>query len=219
MPRYPLAALLAATLLSSPVFAQSSSAPPSSTPAANAAPQGANEEQEGPPEIEAFHRPLLAVTSVEVTRAGALTSVHVDGIASSDGWGDAVLVPLVHGIPSDGVLDLIMVAEPPSDAMPANGFKHLDATLLIEENHPYKAVRVRSATNVATLHSLSGKAEAKVEMSDCHDCIGHPVATTGLPKGTRILSPTDPFEDVQPNPNRLTLLVGEDGKVIEAMWQ
>jgi hypothetical protein len=218
--------------LTAGAFAQP--APPSHAPTQQAAPaqgapdQSASQEQEdGTPHIEAFHRPLLAASSLEVTKSGGMTRIQVLGVASSDGWEQAVLVPLVHDVPSDGVLDLVLVAEPPSEAMPATGFTHLEATILIEGNHPYKAVRVRTATNVISLRGMSGKAEAPVTVSDCHDCIGRPIAKNGsdgvklesLPKGSRILSPADPFEDVTPNPNRLTLLVGDDGKIIEAMWQ
>lgn len=228
MPRYTFVPLLAGAILcglAASAFAQST-APSTQQP--NAPQQGTSEDQEGgQPHIEAFQRPLLAASTLEVSQVGGLTRIRVHGIASSDGWNEATLVPLVHGAPSDGVLDLVLVAEPPPEAMPANGFLHMEATLLVEENHPYKAVRVRTATNVITQHSLSGKAEAPVTITDCHDCIGRPLAKNGadgvkpesLPKGTRILSPTDPFDDVQPNPNRLTLLIGDDGKIIEAMWQ
>ena len=224
MSRYTLVPSLAGAILCS--LAASAFAQPAQQP--DTPQQGATEDQEGgQPHIEAFHRPLLAASTLEVSQVGGLTRVRVHGIASSDGWNEATLVPLVHGAPSDGVLDLVLVAEPPPEAMPANGFLHMEATLLIEENHPYKAIRVRTATNVITLHSLSGKAEAPVAVADCHDCIGRPLAKNGadgvkpesLPQGTRILSPTDPFDDVLPNPNRLTLLIGDDGKIIEAMWQ
>ncbi len=188
---------------------------------------GAYQQDDGPPRIESDQRPLFAVSSVELSQNGTLTTVRVRGIASTDGWQKPVLVPLVRGAPSDGVLDLVLVAEPPPEAMPATGFKTIEAVLLVEENHPYRAVRVRSASNVVALHALTGKAETPVSANDCHACIGHPIvasATDGigrdsLPKGTRILLPTDPFGDVQPDPNRLTLLVGDDGNVIEAMWQ
>jgi hypothetical protein len=188
-------------------------------------PAGAYEQAEGPPRVASYQRPLFAVSGLEVGQSGGLTTIRVHGIASSSGWQEPTLVPLVRGVPSDGVLDLVLVAEPPPEAMPATGFASVDAVLLVEQNHLYRAVRVRSATNVLTLHALSGKAEAAVPVDDCRNCVGHPLATSDadaisrdkLPKETRVLSPTDPFTDVRPDPNRLTLLIGDDGKIIEAI--
>jgi hypothetical protein len=228
MPRYTFVPLLAGAILYS--LAASSFAKSTEQPAqqSDTQQQADSEDQDSSqPRVEAAQQPLLAASTLEVSQAGGLIRIRVHGLASSDGWSEATLVPLVHGVPSDGVLDLVLVAEPPAEPMQANGFLHMEATLLIEQNYPYKAVRVRTATNVIALRSLPGKAEAPVAVVDCHDCIGRPLATNGadgvkpesLPKGTRILSPTDPIDDVQPNPNRLTLLVGDDGKIIDAVWQ
>jgi hypothetical protein len=40
-----------------------------------------------------------------------------------------------------------------------------------------------------------------------------------LPPNTRIIRATDGISDVSRNPNRLTILVGEDGRVIDAGWE
>ena len=223
MYRYYLPAFVAGLVASG--FIPAALAQPASPP--DAPPPGSYEQNEGPPHIESYQRPLFVVSSLEVSQSGGLTTVKVRGMASSAGWQEPVLVPLVRGVPSDGVLDLVLVAEPPPEAMPATGFASTDAVLLVEQNHPYRAVRVRSATNVLTLHALTGKVEAAIPVDDCHNCVGQPLATGGadaisrdkLPKDTRILSPSEPFTDVRPDPNRLTLLIGDDGKIIEAMWQ
>jgi hypothetical protein len=218
MHRYCLPALAAALVASA--FVLAAFAQPAPRP--DVPPPGTYEQNEGPPRIESYQRPLFAASSLEVSQSGGLTTVRVRGMASSSGWQEPVLVRLVRGVPSDGVLDLLLVAEPPPEAMQATGFASTDAVLLVEQNHPYRAVRVRSATNVLTLHALSGGVEAAIPVDDCDNCVGQPLATCGadaisrhrLPKETRILSPTEPFTDVRPDPNRLTLLIGDDGKII-----
>ncbi len=202
------------------------------TPAAFAQPSppppGDYEQRSGPPVIEPHQRPVFAVSSLEVTQAGALTMVKVHGMTTTAGWQEPTLVPLSRGVPPDGILDVILVAEPPPEAMAATGFAPVNAVLLIEREHPYRGVRVRSSTNVLTVAGLPGKAEAAPAGEDCHACIGRTLGDTAgpdtvargaLPKGTRVLGPADPFPDVAPDPNRLTLLVGADGKVSEAVWQ
>ena len=79
---------------------------------------------------------------------------------------------------------------------------------------------------MATVAKLPGKVDVAPPTDDCRTCVGRvlgtgpdAIARDALPKGTRILGPTDPFADVSPNPNRLTLLIGDDGKIIEAVWQ
>ncbi len=104
----------------------------------------------------------------------------------------------------------------------------VEAVLLVEQNHSYRGVRIRSATNVLAVANLPGQADAATAGEDCHACVGRTLGDTagrntvlraGLPKGSRVLGPTYPFPDLEPKPNRLTLLVGDDGRVSEAVWQ
>jgi hypothetical protein len=34
----------------------------------------------------------------------------------------------------------------------------------------------------------------------------------------RILKPTDGITDMRANPNRLTIVIGEDGRIVDAIW-
>lgn len=149
-------------------------------------------------------------------------------MTASEGWSQASLVPLVRGIPSDGVLDLVLVAEPPSQTMPAAGFAPVEALLPVQPGLPFRGVRLRSATNVVALRQLPGHAEAAPPAEDCRLCVGRRLAGPGvagdtvaqgaLPPGTRVIRPEDGIADMQPNPNRLTLLLSDDGLVAEAVW-
>ncbi|MEJ1975874.1 MAG: hypothetical protein WDN49_06970 [Acetobacteraceae bacterium] len=103
------------------------------------------------------------VTSIEVMRSThgpELDIVRVRGLTSTDGWTDAELVPLTHGVPPDGILDLIFVAKPPPEAAESTGFEAIEAILPIEADHPYKGIRVHGATNPVTLAAIPGYAES-----------------------------------------------------------
>ena len=86
--------------------------------------------------------------------------VRARGLATSNGWGEPHLLPITHGEPLDGILDLIFQAHAPSGAAGLGPFMVVEATLPVVANHPYKGVRVRSSTNVVTLKTLPGYAEA-----------------------------------------------------------
>jgi hypothetical protein len=192
----------------------------------------------GPPQAgiaaEAGEVPVFGVTQLEVLQSSKITGVTmivVKGLVSSEGWGEPTLIPLVRGNPPDGILDLVLVAEPPTETMPATGFVPVEATLHVEASHPYRGVRVRSAHNVVVLRQLPGSTEVPPPSGDCGACVGHKLVTTGapaaagdivpgkLPPVTRILKPEDGIANLTPNPNRLTLLLGDDGRITEAVWQ
>ncbi len=40
-----------------------------------------------------------------------------------------------------------------------------------------------------------------------------------LPPDTRVLLPTDGIKDMRTNPNRLTVIVSEDGRIVDAIWE
>jgi hypothetical protein len=189
-----------------------------------------------PEEIESV--PVFAVTSVEIIRSEhtpELQVVAARGLTSSNGWEEGKLVPLTSGTPADGVLDLAFVANAPADAMPPGSYAPIQAILPVPDL-PFKAVRVRGATNSVTLKDLHGYAEAKAPAGPCGPCVGKQFVAKGgsapagataeqtvreedLPANSRILRPSDGIGDMRTNPNRLTILLGEDGRIVDAIWE
>jgi hypothetical protein len=193
---------------------------------------------EGPP------WPVLVVTSVETLRShikGHLEIIRVRGLVTSDGWGDPHLLPITQGEPLDGVLDLIFQAHSPAGAAPLGPFMPVEAILPIESGHPYKAVRVRGSTNAVTLKTIPGYAEAAgyeeaaPAKQDCAKCLGKYFVAKGanppagvaadqivreadLPWVLRVIQPTDGVPSYTFNPNRLTLVLSEDGRIVDAAW-
>jgi hypothetical protein len=184
--------------------------------------------------------PVLALTSVEILRSThepKLDVVVVDALASADGWTDGELVPLRRGGPAaDGVLDLIFVAQPPQESAAPTGYTPIQAVMPLAAGHPFKAVRVRGATNSIVVRDLPGNAEAQPPAEPCKTCVGKlfvgkngtvPAGATpgdivreeDLPSNARVLRPGDGLASVQPDPNRLTLVLGEDGHIADAVWE
>ena len=178
------------------------------------------------------------VTSVEVLRSSrghALDIVRVHGLTGTEGWESAQLVPLSKGPPVDGVLDLLFVALAPTEAMVPTGFASVDAIFAIEPDHPYKGVRVHGATNRVTLKGLPGYVEVPVTRVDCAQCVGKYFVAKGasmpagksaaevvkeadLPPTLRVIKASDGLGKLETDPNRLTLLLDEDGKIAIAVW-
>jgi hypothetical protein len=111
----------------------------------------------------------------------------------------------------------------------------IDALLPLGHDHPYKAIRVRSGANALTLKQLPGYAEVRKLKNDCSDCLGkYFVAKGGTPPtgvaADKILKEEDLLWDVRVirsnqgianytvNPNRLTLVLTEDGRISDAAW-
>jgi hypothetical protein len=111
----------------------------------------------------------------------------------------------------------------------------IDAILPLGEGHPYTAVRVRSASNALTLKQIPGHAEVKKLKNDCTQCIGkHFVAKGETPPANvaatdilreedllwevRAIKPRDGIHSYTLNPNRLTLVLSEDGRIVDAAW-
>jgi hypothetical protein len=200
-------------------------------------PEGA-ESAGGPP------WPVLVVTSVETLRShikGHLEIIRVRGLVTSDGWGEPHLLPITQGEPLDGVLDLIFQAHSPSGAMPLGPFMPVEAILPIESGHPYKAVRVRGSTNAVTLKTIPGYveapgyAESAGPKEDCAKCLGKYFVAKGanppagvpadqivreadLPWMLRVIKPDDGVPSYTFNPNRLTLVLSDDGRIVDAAW-
>lgn len=210
---------------------------------AQTSPQPTGAVQSGPPDEaspdEAENFPVFAITSVEILRSKTkpeLDVVLVRGLTSADGWTNGELVPLTHGIPPDNVLNLLFVAQAPEESAPPTGYMPIHAALALSQGHPYTGIRVRSATNSVLLKELPGYVEVQTPVEPCKQCIGRyfvakgsapPAGVTAdqilrdedLPPHNRVIKPTDGIADVQRDPDRLTILIGEDGRVVDAVWE
>jgi hypothetical protein len=205
---------------------------------AQATPEAGAPEQQADEQAESF--PVFAITSVEVlrsTHAPVTDVVVVNGLTSADGWSGGELVPLRHGTTSsDGVLDVIFVAEAPQESAAPTHYMPIQAILPLPSGHQFKAIRVRAATNSLLAHDLPGVAEARQPAEPCKDCVGKLfVAKNGavpagasatdvvreeeLPALARVVRPDDGIADTKPNPNRLTIIVGDDGHIVDAAWE
>ncbi len=115
------------------------------------------------------------ISSVEVlrsTHAPQLDVVRVRGLVSTEGWESAELVPITKGIPSDGVLDLMLVAEAPGDSTVPTSYPEIEAIFAIEPGHPFKGVRVHGAANRVVLKNFPGYTEAGDPPKGCVACSG-----------------------------------------------
>jgi hypothetical protein len=187
--------------------------------------------------IESF--PVLAITSVEILRSSHTPGVDVivvGGVTSADGWTSGTLIPISRGTPADGVLDLVFEAQAPQESAATTGYAPINAILPLDAGHPYTAIRVRGASNTVMLKTLPGFVEVKSPSEACSPCIGKQFVAKGaaapagtpatevvqeenLPAHARVVRPTDGIDDMRPNPNRLTLVIGEDGRIVDAVWE
>jgi hypothetical protein len=232
----PIVVVALCSMLAFGAAAQGPSAAPPSEPQSGAAAAG--------PDLTATNEPdeslpVLAIASVEVLRSPhspTLDIVVARGLTSTEGWTDGTLVPLTRGTPADGVLDMVLVAQPPPDAAGAAGEAPIQAVLLLAPDHPFKAIRVRGASNAVTLRNLPGFAEAKVLATVCDPCIGKHFLAKGatapagiaadqivreedLPPNARVVQPNGGISDMHADPNRLTLVLGDDGRILDAVWE
>ncbi len=161
--------------------------------------------------------------------------IRARGLASSGGWKEPHLLPISSGASIDGTLDLIFQGASPSQAEPPGPLMPVEAILPVENGHPYKAVRVRSATNAITLKTLPGYQEIAAPKEDCAKCVGKTFVAKGAsaPAGVaasdvvkeadltypiRVIRPTDGIPNYVYDPNRLTLVLSEDGRIADAAW-
>jgi hypothetical protein len=111
----------------------------------------------------------------------------------------------------------------------------VEALLPIENGHPYKGIIVRSGTNAIALKTLPGYAEIAAPKEDCSKCLGKYFQAKGatapagaaaadivreedLPYPLRVIRPTDGIPNYVMDPNRLTLVLSEDGRIADAAW-
>jgi hypothetical protein len=199
--------------------------------------EGAEEPQQQEEETPKL-APVLWVMSVEAmssTHAPTLDVIRVRGITSTDGWEEAELVPLTKGTPPDGMLDLAFVAQAPTNSTSPSKSPVIEAVFTLEPGHPFKGVRVHSATNRVTLKGIPGYAEAPPPPGDCTDCVGKYFVAKGetapanvnsgdviheenLPKILHVVKPTEGIGKLDSDPNRLTIVIGDDGRIVIAVW-
>lgn len=199
----------------------------------------APQETSAPAQGEApYTAPVFWVTSVEVirsTHAPQLDVVRVHGLVPTEGWEAVELVPLTKGTPSDGILDLAMIAEAPSENTTPTSYPEVEAVFTIEPGHPFSGIRVHGAANRVVLKSMPGYAEGAAPPKDCADCVGKLFVPKGqvvpagrsqetvvreeeLPAKLRVIRESDGLGTLDSDPNRITLLLNEKGEIVLAMW-
>jgi len=188
------------------------------------------------PATEGAPWPISFVATVELLRSkDGRDFVVARGLVTSKGWSAPNLIPINQGAPIDGVLDLLFEANSPAVPSPLGEFMEVDALLPLGLQHPYKAIRVRSASNALTLKQLPGYAEVKKLKNDCSNCLGKYFVAKGgtAPTGVaadnivkeedllwevRVIRPNQGIASYTVNPNRLTLVLTEDGRISDAAW-
>ncbi|HEY4009336.1 MAG TPA: hypothetical protein VGM11_04225 [Acidobacteriaceae bacterium] len=196
--------------------------------------QSSSAQQEEAPNVA----PVFWITSVEVmrsTHAPQLDVVRARGLVTTSGWEAAQLVPITKGVPTDGVLDLALIAEVPAESTTSSSYTEIEAIFTIEPGHPFRGVRVHSASNRVALKMLPGYAEAGAPPKNCVSCTGKLFVPKGqtaptnravesvvreedLPHNLRVIRESDGVAVIDSDPNRLTLLLGENGEIVAAMW-
>ena len=228
-------ALMLTTISSAQTNRPISTAPQASAPSNSADVPAQTDGQQNEP---AHTAPIFWISSVEVmrsTHAPQLDVIRVRGLASTDGWESVQLVPLTKGVPADGILDLMLIGEAPSDSSTPIAYPSVEATFAIEPGHPFQGVRIHGAENSVTVKALPGYAEAASRPIDCSGCVGKYFARKGeavpanraketivreeeLPHNLRILRESEGAGSLYSDPNRITILLDGDKKIIMAMW-
>jgi hypothetical protein len=181
---------------------------------------------------------VLLITSVEVihsARPTPLDIIRVRGLTPTSGWNEPSLKPLTQGVPPDGILDMVFVADAPPAATAPLGFSPIAILFPLQPGHPFKGIRVRGRDNAVTVTAMPGYAETNQKFVDCSKCLGKVFVATGaqppagvaatdivrqeeLPKAIRIVKPTDGIRAADTDPDRLTLVLGDDGRIVDVAW-
>ena len=127
-----------------------------------------------------------------------------------------------------------MVGRPPEAAADATGYEPVEAVFPLGTDHPYKGVNVHGATNAVTVTGLPGYSESKTAPDDCGKCVGKVLVPKGspsssagknlvredqLPPHTRVVRPADGMSATESDPNRLTVVLDKDGRIVTAVWE
>jgi hypothetical protein len=231
-----LGAVLMLTSIGSAQTSQSTAKTPQTGTPANSVddqPSAGTQENETPRTA-----PIFWITSAEVmrsTHAPQLDVIRVRGLASTDGWESIELVPLSKGVPTDGILDLMLIGEAPADNSTPTDYPTVEATFAIEPGHPFQGVRIHGAENSVTVKALPGYAEAATRPVDCSSCVGKYFLRKGevvpadraketvvreedLPHNLRVLRDSDGVGNLSSDPNRMTVFLDGNKKIVMAMW-
>ncbi len=209
--------------------------PPSQPEGVNSVPNGTDTKQLTTPQVS----PVFWISSVEVIRtahAPQLDVVRVRGLVTAEGWEDVELVPMTKGIPSDGILDLALVAQSPDDSATPAEYAEVEAIFAIETGHPFKGVRVHGASNRVLLQALPGYSASPQPPKNCANCTGKLFVAKGqtapadrattsvvheeeLPNTLRVIRESDGIATMDLNPNRLTILLSDKNEILQATWE
>jgi hypothetical protein len=209
------------------------------TPPAPAATGAASQSSDAPASDEvssSVDLPVLYVTGVQILRTTTdpkLDVVSVTGLTSSEGWSSPQLVPTYAGKPFDDVLDLQFIAAAPAQSQLAGGFGAVSALFTLDPDQSFKGVRVHASENGIAVRQIPGSDSAAAQVNDCKDCLGKRFAPAGqaksgeqgvvrqedLPKTLRVVRPTDGIRGADQDPNRLTLMIDDNGVIVEAFWE
>jgi hypothetical protein len=180
--------------------------------------------------------PVLYVTSVEVLQAAVepkLDIVRVTGLVASEGWTEPELMPTYAGKPADDILDLEFIATTPVESQKAGGFVLVDAIFGFRDDRQLKGVRVRASGNAIEVKQIPGRNQGTIDVNDCKECVGKKFVGEGhapagqqgvvrqedLPKVLRLITASSGIAGTEENPNRLTLILGDDNTIVDAFWE
>ena len=96
-------------------------------------------------------------------------------------------------------------------------------------------MRVHSGSGSVTVKNFPGYADGEKPTEDCSKCVGKYFVAKGaaLPSGAsedqvvheekmpaklRVIQASGGLDKIDSDPNRLTIVVGDDGKIITAFW-
>jgi hypothetical protein len=235
-----LTALLQAALVLSGIGNAQTNTPRATTPLSAQEAAAAPQQTSASTQDEALNStPVFWVSSVEVlrsTHAPQLDVVRVRGLVTTEGWESVELVPLTKGTPSDGILDLALIAQAPAEDPPSTTtYPEVEAIFTIEPGHPFNGVRVHGAANRVVLKSMPGYAESVAPPKNCAGCVGKLFVPKGqsapagrpqdtivreeeLPSKLRVIRESDGLGTFDSDPNRITLLLNEKGEIVMALW-
>lgn len=180
--------------------------------------------------------PVLYVTSVEVVRTGIDPKqdiVVVRGLTGAAGWSEPQLVPTFAGKTYDDILDMQFIATKPEQSETAQGFVPIEAIFPLPEGHPLKGVRVHGAENAVEVKQMPGSNQEAINVNGCADCLGKKFIEKGqaasgqqgavrqedLPKALRVVNRSAGISGRMQDPNRLTLILGDDNTIVGAFWE
>jgi hypothetical protein len=184
-----------------------------------------------PPVPERQTYPLLMVQEIQIVWFGDGSHggvVYARGLASASESNAAQLISIPDGVPVDKMLDLAFVA--PMLVNPTGTMAPVEATFEFKgSSNDVLGARVRAASNVLETAGASVLSPDPVP-PDLPDLTGRKASLSldgnveieGLKpdqvKNARLVRVDDPLRQSDVNPNRLTVFVGRDSRILYARW-